>query len=69
MDEMTKLSLINKVLSDVRELKQVLVANNVGVLTGLTVHFLGDEKPTLIKIDTTYALDGSACILYEKEEI
>ena len=47
---MTKLELINTVLSDIHELKMILVSKDVGVLTEVKIQFLGDSEPTSVKI-------------------
>ena len=45
-----KLKMIGDFMTDVRELKQILVAKDIGVLTKIEVLFIGDDEPTPITI-------------------
>lgn len=45
-----KFDLLERVLPDIRELKQQLISSDVGVLTEIKIQFLGDEEPTKIII-------------------
>lgn len=49
MDTQERLVLLDKALPDIRELKQCLIAFDIGVLKSVEIQFLGDDEPTKIR--------------------
>lgn len=53
-----QLGLLEKALSDIRELKQQLISKDIGTLTEIKIQFLGDAEPTTVKIKSKQVFGG-----------